>query len=135
MSEWSASTTTAETRPETKTAKSKSTSTNGKDLTQAGPVKGIIEGGDGVFTATETLNGGPYGPQPQITWSVDAEDVTVTPVLDTPGKAVVSVPLGEQAATVTVTASAADPNGNPITESMTVPVLPRVYAIDLEQIT
>lgn len=94
---------------------------------------GIIKGGKGVFVAVEQLNDGDFGPQPQFDWSVDLEDAVVQPVPDRPGAAIVSVPLTEEAEEITVNVSAVDPDGNPISATKTVPVLPRTFTIQLTQ--
>lgn len=99
------------------------------------PSKGIVAGGQGVMQATELLNKGPLpGPQPQFTWSTDAEDVTITPVPNNPARAVVEVPVDEKATDIAVTVSATDPDGVTVTATKTVPILPREFSIDLQQV-
>ena len=95
---------------------------------------GIVDGGQGTFSAVLELNALPFSTQPtNFVWTTDVSDATITPSSDTQS-AVISVPAGETATTITVTASTTDPNGNPVSGSVTVPLnAPQVFTVRVTQ--
>jgi hypothetical protein len=94
---------------------------------------GITDGGQGTFAAVLELNGTPTATQPQFTWSTNVADATVTPSTDTLS-AVIQVPAGESATSITVTATTTDPNGNSISGFLTVPLnAPAVFSVTVSQ--
>lgn len=96
-------------------------------------MNGIVDGGSGSFQATMKLNGAALPTQPQFSWSTDVASATITPSVDTE-VAVISVPAGETATTITVTVTANDTNGKPVTGVLAVPLsAPQVFTIDIVQ--
>lgn len=94
---------------------------------------GIIDGGNGTFAAVLELNGSPFTTQPTFTWSTNVADATVTPGADTLS-AVIAVPAGETATSITVTAVAVDPAGNKVSGFLTVPLnAPAVFTVTVTQ--
>lgn len=94
---------------------------------------GIIDGGSGTFQAFLNLNGTPTATQPQFTWSTDVASATITPSADTTS-AVIAVPDGEPATSITVTAVTQDPNGNTVSGFRTVPLsAPQVFTVVVSQ--
>ena len=94
---------------------------------------GIIDGGSGTFAAELDLNGSAVGTQPTFTFTTNVADATVTP--DASGQsAVISVPAGETATSITVTATTTDPNGNSVSGFLTVPLsAPAVFSVTVTQ--
>lgn len=94
---------------------------------------GITDGGQGTFQAVLQLNGVPVPTQPKFTWSTNVPDATITPSADTTS-AVISVPAGETATSITVTASTTDTNGNPVSGVLAVPLnAPQVFTVVVTQ--
>ena len=94
---------------------------------------GIIDGGTGTFAAVLELNGSPFSTQPTFTWTTNVPDATVTPSTDSLS-AVISVPAGETATSITVTATATDPAGASVSGFLTVPLnAPQVFSITVTQ--
>lgn len=94
---------------------------------------GITDGGTGTFTAVMELNGTPLSTQPQFSWTTNVADATITPSTDTL-TAVIAVPAGETATSITITAEAPDTNGNKVSGFLTVPLnAPQIFTITVSQ--
>lgn len=94
---------------------------------------GVVKGIPAAFTATELLNDLiQVGPQPQFTWATDSQDAVVEVLGDTL-RCEVTVPDSETATEITVTASCTDPLGVTVEGTVTVPIIDRVYTVQVTQ--
>lgn len=85
----------------------------------------IPTGGQGTFNAVLQDNGVPVATQPSgWTWGTNDPSAVVTPVTTDPTGATVTVaiPASDTSTSIVITASNKDPNGNPVSGSLTVPV-------------
>ncbi len=110
----------------------------------------IVAGTTGQIEAEVYENGVLYNPPvgstyaPTFTWTASDPSVTFTPATadDSDGavplgqQIVVNVPAGDTSTSVTITATTVDPNGNPLTGTISIPVTsaPQVFALQLTQV-
>lgn len=94
---------------------------------------GIPSGGSGTFQAVLELNGSPFPSQPAFDWTTNVASAVVTPSADSLS-VVISVPAGETATSITVTATV---KGQSISGFLTVPlnavVTPQVFTVVVSQ--
>lgn len=94
---------------------------------------GITDGGSGTFAAVLELNGVSVSSQPSFTWTTNVADAVVTPSADTLS-VTISVPAGETATSITVTATTTDPTGKSVSGFLTVPLnAPQVFTVVVSQ--
>jgi len=110
----------------------------------------IVAGTTGQLEAQVFENGVPYTPPvgstyaPVVTWTASDATVTFTPATadDSGGtvplsqQIVVNVPAGDTSTSVTITGVITDPNGNPLTGTISIPVTsaPQVFTLQLTQV-
>jgi hypothetical protein len=110
----------------------------------------IVAGTTGQLEAEVFENGVLYTPPvgttyaPTITWASSDPSVTFTTATadDSGGtvplsqQTVVNVPAGDTSTSVTITATTTDPNGNPLTGTISVPVTsaPQVFTLNVTQV-
>jgi hypothetical protein len=113
-------------------------------------VGNIVAGTTGQIEAEVFENGVPYTPPvgtvytPTITWTASDPSVTFTPATDDDSggvvplsqQIVVNIPAGDTSTSVTITATTTDPNGNPLTGTISIPVTsaPQVFTLQLTQV-
>jgi len=89
-------------------------------------INGIPVGGSGHFTAAPIAGPGLPGalqPGNVPAWTADDSNVTITPAADGLS-AVISVAAGDTGTSFNLTVSGVSSNGNPISTSVSVPILP-----------
>ena len=110
----------------------------------------IVAGTTGQLEAQVFENGVPYTPPvgstyaPVVTWTASDATVTFTPATadDSGGtvplsqQIVVNVPAGDTSTSVTITGATTDPNGNPLTGTISIPVTsaPQVFTLQLTHV-
>lgn len=110
----------------------------------------IVAGTTGQLEAQVFENGVAYTPPvgttfaPTITWTASDASVAFTPATadDSGGtvplsqQIVVNVPAGDTSASVTITGSTTDPNGNPLTGTISIPITsaPQVFTLSITQV-
>ena len=113
-------------------------------------VGNIVAGTTGQLEAEVFENGVLYTPPvgttytPAITWTSSDAEVTFTPATaDDSGGAVpltqqivVNIPAGDTSTSVTITATTTDPNGNPLTGTISIPVTsaPQTFTLNVTQV-
>lgn len=113
-------------------------------------VGNIVAGTTGQIEAEVFENGvlytAPVGTTyvPTLTWTSSDSTVTFTPATDDDSggtvpltqQIVVNVPAGDTSTSVTITATTTDPNGNPLTGTISIPVTsaPQVFTLQLTQV-
>lgn len=87
----------------------------------------ITQGATGTFAAQLEDNGNPISLPSGSTfaWTADDPNAVLAPSADSLS-VVVSIPATDGATSITVTASTVDPNGQPVSGSVTVPIIPGV---------
>jgi hypothetical protein len=110
----------------------------------------IVAGTTGQLEAEVLENGVVYTPPvgvtytPTITWTASDVEVTFSPataddsggVVPLSQQIVVNVPAGDPSTSVVITGSTSDPNGNPLSGSVTIPITaaPQVFTLSVTQV-